>query len=293
MAILHRNIQLMLEFFKAPFLVLHFSYYKYINDLPDVICDITIYADDTTLYSIWYQASDMWQQLEFVSELESDLRDTVDWDKKGFLITVLGKLNWFCLTSEITMVLLMWKCMGLFLLRCLGWSSLLNWIGALALSLLLKLTASKKIGPLIRSIKFLSPKGILYRYKSTIHPCMEYCCHDWAGAPSYYLLLLDKLQKRIWRTVRPSLAASLEHLAHRWNVASLSLLYRYYFGRCSSELAQLVSLHFSRGRSTHYPDRLRDFFVTIPRCFCLCQQFFSLHSYTLELSVYRMLSFDL
>ena len=213
--------------------------------------------------------------------------------RRAFLISVLGKLNWFCLTSEITMVLLMWKCMGLFLLRCLGWSSLLNWIGALALSLLLKLTASKKIGPLIRSIKFLSPKGILYRYKSTIHPCMEYCCHDWAGAPSYYLLLLDKLQKRIWRTVRPSLAASLEHLAHRWNVASLSLLYRYYFGRCSSELAQLVSLHFSRGRSTHYSDRLRDFFVTIPRCFCLCQQFFSLHSYTLELSVYRMLSFDL
>ena len=84
MAILHRNIQLMLEFFKAPFLVLHFSYYKYINDLPDVICDIAIYADDTTLYSIWYQASDMWQQLEFVSELEFDLRDTVDWDKKGF-----------------------------------------------------------------------------------------------------------------------------------------------------------------------------------------------------------------
>ena len=24
----------------------------YINDLPDVICDITIYADDTTFYSV-------------------------------------------------------------------------------------------------------------------------------------------------------------------------------------------------------------------------------------------------
>ena len=35
----------------------------YINDLPDeVICDIVIYADDTTLYS---KASDLWQQLEF------------------------------------------------------------------------------------------------------------------------------------------------------------------------------------------------------------------------------------
>ena len=62
-------------------------------------------------------------------------------------------------------------------------------------------------------------------------------------------------------------AASLEPLAHRLNVASLSLLYRYYFDRCSSELAQLVPLPFSRGRSTRYSDRLHDFFVTIPRCY--------------------------
>ena len=55
----------------------------YINDLPDdVICDIAIYADDTTFYSKCDQASDLWQQLELVSELESDLGDTVDWGKK-------------------------------------------------------------------------------------------------------------------------------------------------------------------------------------------------------------------
>ena len=96
---------------------------------------------------------------------------------------------------------------------------------------------------------------------------MEYCCHVWAGAPSCYLELLDKLQKRICRTVGPSLAASLEPLAHRRNVASLSLFYRYYFGRCSSELAQLVPLPYSRGRSTRYSDRLHDFSVTIPRCY--------------------------
>ena len=40
-----------------------------------------------------------------------------------------------------------------------------------------------------------------------------------------------------------------------------------YFGRCSSELAQLVPLPFSRGRSTRYSDRLHDFSVTIPRCY--------------------------
>ena len=55
----------------------------YINDLcDDVICDIVIYADDTTLYSKCDQTSDLWQQLELASELESDLRDTVDWGKK-------------------------------------------------------------------------------------------------------------------------------------------------------------------------------------------------------------------
>ena len=46
----------------------------YINDLPDkVICDIAIYADDTTLCSKSDQALDLWQQLELASELESDL----------------------------------------------------------------------------------------------------------------------------------------------------------------------------------------------------------------------------
>ena len=82
-------------------------------------------------------------------------------------------------------------------------------------------------------------------YKSTICPCLEYCCHVWAGAPSCYLELLGKLQKQIRRTVGPSLAASPGPLAHYLHLASLSLFYRYYFGRCSSELIQLVSLPFS------------------------------------------------
>ena len=87
-------------------------------------------------------------------------------------------------------------------------------------------TASKKIGALIRSMKFISPEVALYLYKSTTHPCMEYCCHVWSGAPSCYLDLSDKLQKRICRTIGPSFTACLEPLAHRRNLASLSLLYR-------------------------------------------------------------------
>ena len=50
----------------------------------------------------------------------------------------------------------------------------------------------------------------------------------WVGAPSCYMELLDKLQKRICRTVGPSLAASLEPLAHCRNVTSLSLFYKCY-----------------------------------------------------------------
>ena len=54
-------------------------------------------------------------------------------------------------------------------------------------------TASKRTGVLIHSMKFLSPEVALYFYKSTIQPWMEYCCHVWAGAPSCYMELLDKL----------------------------------------------------------------------------------------------------
>ena len=129
-----------------------------------------------------------------------------------------------------------------FKMRGLNFSSELDW-GSYIVSI--AKTTSKKIGALIRSMKFLSPEVALYLCKSAMRPCMEYCCHVWAGAPSCYLELLNKLQKRICRTVGPSLAASLEPLTHRRNVTSLSLFYRYYFGRCSSELAQLVPLPYS------------------------------------------------
>ena len=92
----------------------------YINDLPDdVICNIAVYADDTTLSSkcdqAAYHASDLYQKLELASELESNLQDTVDWAESDLSISMLEKLNWFRLTGLITLVLLMWKWMGLFL----------------------------------------------------------------------------------------------------------------------------------------------------------------------------------
>ena len=58
-----------------------------------------------------------------------------------------------------------------------------------------------KIGAFTRSMKFLSSEFALFLYKSVIQPCTKYCCHSWAGTPSCYLKLLDKPQKRIYRTL--------------------------------------------------------------------------------------------
>ena len=217
----------------------------YINDLPDdVVCDIGIYADHTTLYSKCDRASDLWQQSELASELESDLRDTVDLGKKWLGDFNAGKTQLVSfdqsnnngsidvkMGGSIREEKSSFKMLGLTLSSKLDWGSYIISIAK---------TVSKKIGALIRSVKFLSPEVALYLSKSTIHPCMEYCYHVWAGAPICYLDLLDKLQNRICRIVGPSFAASLEPLVHCRNVASLSLFYKYYFGRCSLELAQLV-----------------------------------------------------
>ena len=51
-----------------------------------------MYADDTTLYSKCDQAPDL-LTCELPSELESDLRGTMDWVRKWLLISVLQELS--------------------------------------------------------------------------------------------------------------------------------------------------------------------------------------------------------
>ena len=125
------------------------------------------------------------------------------------------------------------KMLGLTFSSKLEWSSYAIFIAK---------TASKKIGALNRSMKFLSPVVGMYLCKSTIWSCIEYCCHVWVAAPDCYLDMLHKIQKQICRTVGPSFTAFLEPLAHRQNIGSWSLFHSYYFGRCWSDLAQLF--HF-------------------------------------------------
>ena len=145
----------------------------YINDLvDDVIYGIAIYADDTTLYSKCDWASDLRQQLELASHLEYDLRDIVDWDKKWLVDFNAGKtqLVFFDWPNDASSVAVKmdgsileqkpsFKMLGLTI------SSKSNW-GSYIISI--TKTASKKIGALICSMKFLSPDVALYLYKPTM-----------------------------------------------------------------------------------------------------------------------------
>ena len=163
------------------------------------------------------QASDLWQQLGLASELESDLRDAVDWGRKWPLDfnarkTQLNSLDWSNNTGALDVK------MDVSVL--VDFSSKLDWGPYI---ICIAKSATKKIGALICSMKFLSPEVALYLYKSIIRPCIVYCYHVWAGAPSCYLESLDKLQKQMCRTTVPSLAASFEPLAHHRNVPGLSL----------------------------------------------------------------------
>ena len=115
------------------------------------------------------------------SELESDLQDTVDWCKKwlvdfNFGKTQLVSFDWSKNNGSIDMKMdgSVFEEKSSFKMLGLTFSSKLDW-GSYIISI--AKTASKKIGALIRSMKFLSAEVALYLYKSTIHPCMEYCCH--------------------------------------------------------------------------------------------------------------------
>ena len=86
---LHKNIQLTLEFLKASFLVLHFSYYTlltFLTMLPVILLSMLM-----ILSFKCDQASDLWQQLGLPSELESDLQDIVNWGKKWLFNFNVGK----------------------------------------------------------------------------------------------------------------------------------------------------------------------------------------------------------
>ena len=142
---------------------------------------------------------------------------------------MLAKLILFHSTVQIAVVLLIRKRMGLFfiknhLLRCFYCFSLLNWIVALILSLLLKLPP-RKLAPwfilwsffLLRLLFIFMNIPSALAWNTVVMSGMEAPIDTW--------IFFNKLQKRLCRDFGPTPAVSPNPLAHLRNVASLNLLY--------------------------------------------------------------------
>ena len=158
MGSLHKNIQLIMVLLKVPFLVQHFSYntlMTFLMMLPVILLSMLMILLSNLQC---HQASDLLQQLESASEIESNLRDTVDWGRKWLVdfntwetqlvlldrsnntATIDVKMNWRILEEKSS-----------FQILGLTFSSMLDW-GSYIFSI--AKTASMTIGALIRSTKF-------------------------------------------------------------------------------------------------------------------------------------------
>ena len=123
-----------------------------------------------------------------------------------------------------------------------------------------------KVGSLLRARSYLTPKSILYLYKPSIRPCIEYCCHILAGTPANCLSLLDRMKRRICNAIGQDLSSKLDSLSQRRTVASLSLFYKYFHGRCSAELSSLTPPLRTFQRTTRFSSSSHQFTVQTPDC---------------------------
>ena len=243
----------------------------FINDLPDtIISELAIYADDTSLYSCLNEKSGLFERLELAGSLELDLSSVTEWGSQWLVTfnsakTKLLSINRYRISDNIPISMAdnvltessSFRLLGLTFSKDLTWS---DYIKSIAKS------AAMKVGSLYRARRYLSSECILHLYKSLIRPYMEYCCHIWAGAASDVLGLLDRIQKRVVNIVGPTLAASLQPLSIRRDVASLSLFYKFYHGRCSSELLSLVPPPKVSQRVTRLSSQSHPFTVVVPSC---------------------------
>ena len=181
---LHRSIQLILEFLKAPFLALHFSYYTLMTFLTtlsiillsmlmiilsspslikNLICNNLNWLMNLNLiyHTLW--TSKKWLVDFSAGEIQQAL-----FDRSNNNGSIDVKTDWSVLEEKSSFKMLR-----------LTFSSKFDW-GSCIISI--AKTAFNKIEALIRSMRFFSPEVALYLYKSTICSCMEYCCHLWACA---------------------------------------------------------------------------------------------------------------
>ena len=106
MASVHKNIQLMPEFLKAPFFVLHFSYYTLMTFL--MMLSVILPSMLMIVLSILNVIRHLICGNNLNWLLNLNLINETLWTggRSGLVISILGKLVWFHLTVLITLVLL-------------------------------------------------------------------------------------------------------------------------------------------------------------------------------------------
>ena len=236
-----------------------------------MISKLVMYADDTTLFNSTERPKSSTQQRQQLCDaLNKDLQTISEWGSQ-WLVAFNSSKTQSVLHSRLKgdgdqHSLQMSNCtlqesdtislLGLTVSSDLSWKSYIQNASK---------KAAQRIGSLYRASRYLPPESILYLYKATIRPLMEYCCHLWAGAPKTHLHLLDRVEKRAKNLIGQPLANELLPLSVRRDVASLSLFYRYYFGKCSSALSESVPKPQVFSRNTRRANPETCYHVSIER----------------------------
>ena len=104
----------MRQFLKDPLLVLQLPYYTLMTFLMMLfvimVSVLTMLMIQLATVSVGDRASDMWQQLDRLLNLNLTYETLKTGTGRALLILMLKKLNFFHFTGLITLVLLMWKC---------------------------------------------------------------------------------------------------------------------------------------------------------------------------------------
>ena len=207
------------------------------------------------------------------SELESDLQDTVGCGRKWLVDFNAGKNQLVLFDQSFDSGPILWKWMGLFSRK--NWLFPPNWNG----TLLLKLHPGKlELWFVVWSFFLLRllciSINLLYSsaWNTVVMSWLVFLVATWNFWVRYKRGYAGLLILHFLAFMNPWNPWSCHLLKKEMPSVEKShclkcLFYRYYFDRCSSELAEVVPLPYSRGRSTHYSERLHDFSVIIPRCY--------------------------
>ena len=245
----------------------------FINDLLQTpSCPTHSYADDSTLHkssSFPSQPSThcrIQSRLSLSNAINADLDRVLDWGSRNLVNFNASKTTFLPISlsnlphnlsisfdnSEIPPLDSI-NILGLEINNKMSWK---DHIVGLARS------ASKKLGILFRFRRFFSSEQLLQIYVGLVRPCMEYCSHIWGGSP--YTSLLDRVESKAYRLInKSSLTSNLDSLKLRRKVASLSIFYRFYFGRCSTELQSIIPPPLPRPRNTRQASHSHPYCVEI------------------------------